>query len=310
MHRRHAGLDLERLAERGHRFAEPALIFERVTQVVVCFGEVGVERQGLPIGGDRIAQPALGLECVAQVVVRPGDIGIQRHQLAQDRHRLSRLSLRAERVAQIVQRLGIIGLQFQCRAVFGHRIVQLALVFERIAQVVPRPGKVGLERQGAAVGRHRCLEFALRFERHAHVVVRLGIVGPQGNRLADQLGRPARVAPSDMDYAIVAQRDNMLGVAGQDVDIDRLGFRQSPGLEVRHRLAKPGIRGPRSARRRRATSPDLGDGAPSLSVHAIPSRPPVPCTSTVMIPISIEARYARFGTAPRPAQLALVRTPG
>ena len=81
---------------------------ERVEQVAMRHGGVGLQLHRPAVAGDRLVEPALVLQDDAQVAVRRGIVGPQLQRPAVAGDRLVRVSLGQQGIAQVVVGLGIV----------------------------------------------------------------------------------------------------------------------------------------------------------------------------------------------------------
>ena len=97
----------------GYRLVQLALVFERITQVAVRVGMVGLQLKGLAVGRHRFVELALVLERIAQVAVRVGVIGSQGDRFADQIDRPTGVALLIRDDAAEVQRHHVLGLSEQ-----------------------------------------------------------------------------------------------------------------------------------------------------------------------------------------------------
>ena len=93
-----------------------------------------------------------------------------------------------------------------------------------LPKVVARLGIVGFEVEGTPIGGFSLLQPALLLKRDTEVIVGRGVVGLDGDGLADELARGARVTLLELENTEKMQSARLFRLLRQDFRIDTLGF--------------------------------------------------------------------------------------
>ena len=147
-------------------------------------GEARLQRDGLAISGSGFGKLPLVLQHIAQIVMGFGEIGLEKQRATEIRHRLFQFFLLPKHASQIIVRLGVIRIQGKGVAITIRSLVQPAQFAKRVPKIDMRPRIIRLEGDGLAVAGDGFVALSQVHEGQAQIEVIGGNAGIQPDRPA------------------------------------------------------------------------------------------------------------------------------